>query len=305
MWANSWPTRLRDKFDAIYGPAGTGAVYLPGDGDDTRIAWSGTWASYNNLAAYGAWAQRSTVVGSYVTFGPVTCDQFIVHTFGTVGAGPLGCSVDGGAVTNYPSTKTPNGTLAVVIPAGALGAHTLKVAVVTGAVWVESIEATIGTSGVRVTRWGRNNSTAAWLVDGAPASAASDPVTGSLAWSFDLFPPDLSIISFGVNEYLTAVPVATYTTKMQTIIDRAKLTGDVLLATSVPNFSTTGVPSQAAYASALYDLADTNDVPLLDLYARMVSYAASASLINSPTHPNTAGYWDIAEATYQVVGTTI
>ena len=214
-------------------------------------------------------------------------------------------SIDGGAVTNYPNTLTPNGPLAIVVPAGALGSHTIKVAIVTGAVYFNGIEATIGTAGVRVTRWGMAVSQASWLVNGQGGSA-SDPATGSLAASFNLFPPDLSIISFGVNEYLSNIAVATYSAMMQTIITKAKTKGDVLLVTGTPNYSTTATPAQALYAAALYDLADANDVALFDLADRWQTFALSSALYqDGVTHPNAAGHWDIAEATYQAIGTAV
>jgi len=169
---------------------------------------------------------------------------------------------------------------------------------------VVGVEATIGTSGVRTTNWGVSSARADWLVAGSGGLAGST-TSGSLPFSFNLFPPDLSIISFGVNEFLQNIPVATYKTNIQTIITKAKTFGDVLLVSGVPNFATTSTPSQGAYAAALYDLADTNDVAVLDIYDRMVSYVASASLINSPTHPNTAGYWDMADATYQAISGAI
>jgi hypothetical protein len=311
LWANSWPTRLRTKFDTVYGAAGTGVMYLTPDGDDTRAVFNPNggqaWDVYMGFAAYDTWGVYSPTftAGAWFEVGPVTCDSFTIHTFGTVGAGPLVVSIDGGATTNYPNTRTPNGPLAIVVPAGSLGAHTIRVTIgASGFIIVQGVEATIGTAGVRVTRWGKSSATAAWLVNGSQG-VGSDPVTGSLPFSFDLFPPDLSIISFGMNEFLQHIPVATYKTNMQTIITKAKTFGDVLLGVPVPNDDTTGTPLQGAYAAALYDLADTNDVALLDLSDRMVSFAASAALMNWPTHPNATGYWDMAEATYQAIGTAI
>ena len=310
--SGSWPDRLRTKFDATYGAAGTGVIYLTADGDDTRAVFNANggsaWDAYQGFAAYGAWGAYSPsyTVGAWFEVGPVTCDSFTIHTFGTVGAGPLVVSIDGGATTNYPNTRTPNGPLAIVVPAGALGAHTIKVAIGAGGlIIVQGVEATIGTAGVRVTRWGKSSATADWLVEGQSA-VSGDVTDGSLPFSFDLFPPNLSIIAFGENEFLTNVPVATYKTNMQTIITKAKNFGDVLLATATPNVSTTATPSQASYAAALYDLADTNDVALLDLNDRWQTFAASSTLYaDGVTHPNTAGYFDIAEAVYQAIGTAV
>jgi lysophospholipase L1-like esterase len=311
VWANSWPTRLRTKLDNTFGAAGTGVIHLPADGDDTRVVLNANggqaWNTYDGFSPYATWGIYSptNTTGASITVGPVQCDSFTVHTFGTTGAGPLGISIDGGAVTNYPNTRTPNGPLAITVPAGALGMHTIKIQVVAGGfIIVHGVEATIGSAGVRTTNWGCSSARADWLVAGSTGADGST-TSGSLPFSFDLFPPDLSIIAFGVNEYLQHTPVATYKANVQTIITKAKTFGDVLLLTGVPNQSTTGVPSQGDLAAALYDLADTNDVPVLDIGDRMVSYAASAALMNPPTHPNTAGYWDIADAVYQAISPAV
>ena len=115
------------------------------------------------------------------------------------------------------------------------------------------------------------------------------------------FNADLSLICTEVNDAVVPTLVATYQAQAQTAINQLKAGGgDVVILASMPcsGFTLT------AYTQALYDLADTNDLPLIDIQDRWGTYtlANGYGLMSDLVHPNSAGYADVARAVLQSLG---
>ena len=113
------------------------------------------------------------------------------------------------------------------------------------------------------------------------------------------FAPKLTIYDIGINDWDTSVSVATYKTNVQAIITAAKTVGDIILVTPIPsNPSFASIPNatQQLYVAALYQLAATNNVPLIDNFSRWQSYAVSNSVgfYYDSLHGNALGYNDFA-----------
>jgi lysophospholipase L1-like esterase len=116
-----------------------------------------------------------------------------------------------------------------------------------------------------------------------------------------LDPPVLSIIGFGHNEFINSVPVATFKANVQTLITKATATGSVILQTQVPN-GTPRTPDQELCNQALYELADSNDVALLDIGIRWGAKASNDPLMYADnTHPSNQGLADMAAAYYGAI----
>lgn len=103
-------------------------------------------------------------------------------------------------------------------------------------------------------------------------SRASDYTSAANPWNpfptLAYYAPDITFIAFGANELNAGIDVTTFKTNVQTLITQAKLSGDVVLMIEIMG-DTTGsawgsATTQAAYIQALYDLADSNDCPLLN-----------------------------------------
>lgn len=75
-----------------------------------------------------------------------------------------------------------------------------------------------------------------------------------------------------------------------TLITEFKSSGDVILLTSNPHQSL----AFTALNQAKYELAISNDIPLIAIYDRFTSYAVSNPLgyFNDAAHPSAAGYAD-------------
>lgn len=103
----------------------------------------------------------------------------------------------------------------------------------------------------------------------------ANDITGATANAWNAFPaipayaPDLTVIAFAANELAAGnVTPEQFSASVQTLITQAKISGDVLLSIEIMG-DTTGnawgsVASQNAYISALYTLADLNDVCLIN-----------------------------------------
>lgn len=99
-------------------------------------------------------------------------------------------------------------------------------------------------------------------------------------------------VNLGINDYGNN-NVAAYSTNMQTIITALKAAGDLFIAVPTRVSSTESV--QDTYKSALYTLAESNALPIVDLQRRYgLTYAAesAAGWINDPLHPYGHTYED-------------
>lgn len=116
-----------------------------------------------------------------------------------------------------------------------------------------------------------------------------------------LWKPDLTIINLGINDYRSGgsgITVAQYKTNIQKIINKAKLSGDVILC--VPNNinpNNNGPIPDTQFHQALYELATTNDIPLINFAAVLGSYEESVAngTQRDDLHPNQAGYDGMGE----------
>lgn len=114
--------------------------------------------------------------------------------------------------------------------------------------------------------------------------------------------PNLYVIMAGINDALVPTATATYTTQLQTLITMCQAAGgDVILATGIP-YAPANEPNQPALNTALYTLAQTNNLPFIDLFSRWQSQALAAllSFYNAPAnyHPVKNGYSDMASAVF-------
>jgi lysophospholipase L1-like esterase len=297
-------SRLRALFDAKYGAAGTGVEipFTPAIGGDTRWTFAGSWGAASFGIMGSTTALASNGAGNTVAFAAPSCDSFTIWYLRASPGGTFNINVDGGADTPVNS----NGAFAyqaVTIAAGALGAHTLNIkAPASGSLYLCGVEATIGTVGVRVSRLGVPGRTSAEI-----GAAAATSATGWNSLQFDLMPPDVSVLAMGINDWLTQVALATYKAQVQAAITKALTTGACILEVPTPPgaASPPAIP-WTSYVTQLYDLADTNDIPLIDMTHRWSDWTTSnaapmAYYGGDYLHPSGRGYWDITAAFRNVI----
>jgi hypothetical protein len=229
---------------------------------------------------------------SFLPLGNV--DSFTIYyivSSTTFPAGSFNWNIDGGSNTLINNGGT-NALGIATVSAGTLGSHTINISWVSGTVQIIGIV-------------GNNSTLKRIIVANAGISGAQ-----SSNWNFFTFPwsnfqqsaygASLVIIDLGINEMLSAVPVATYTTNMQAVITAAKSTGaDVVLKTFIPQqISSISQVTQSQYLAAIASLASSNSLQIIDTNALFVDWvtANGNGYMANANHPQSLGYQ--AEATY-------
>jgi hypothetical protein len=199
-----------------------------------------------------------------------------------------GATVAGNIVT-LPATNS--GFTRITIPAGALGSHNLAM-VKAGGVdppLLASVRGyTSSVSGIEIITTASN---------GANSANQASANVGGFTWSaldyLGFQTPDLTIINLGLNDGAGTTLAA----NLQTIITKAKLTGDVLLVSPNPqNPTNNSVANQLFMRDAAAALAVTNSIAYIDLYTYFTDWPTFAPRsANGLNHPNRGAYAEIAQ----------
>lgn len=326
-WTRSIPGRLRALFDRRYGSAGSGVV-VPWDtwfdtpADDPRLVKTGSHEKFlygpHNLGAVRFLSASDT---NYLEFTE-TCTSFVIY--GLSGGSRPRISVDGGAdayiagspnldvsLTDYDpqpgyQSNGSSGQIVTVVPAGSLGPHTLRIKAPSNGAnhcVVFGVEARTGVAGVRVSSMARPGIKSSSLV----ADDAANYLSG-MACSLDAMKADVAVMNLSMNDFNMSEPVATFKANVLTAVARQrssatnKANGDVLLVLPAqPSYTLT--PPITDYYRAMYEVADEQNVALLDVAARWVDNASAASLgwWADGVHPNDAGAADVAAAIFNAL----
>jgi lysophospholipase L1-like esterase len=289
---SDYPTALRQLLIAK-GYNATPGVIMPFhnvSGGDAR--WASQWGGGAVNAAFSS----TTTAGLTTTLTSDVVGTIVeIYSFGT--GRPFTYSIDGGAAVAF----APNGQSAVqkiTVTGLANTTHTIAVTSVAG-----SSNFLIGaqvkpTNGfVSVTNAG---------VGGARAFEFDFPGGNQWFSPFTVatkFNTDAILIGFGINESRTTIPaVPNYRDSLLALITTAQTAAiDVLLeAPHSPSLdgqpgSYANSPTTAAfqqYLSVVYDVADTKDVPVLDMTDRFGLFiqASANGLTYDALHLNPAGY---------------
>jgi lysophospholipase L1-like esterase len=248
---------------------------------DTRVAVDGQFT-----AGWPFYVVNSLSTG---TFTPTdTCTKIAFYYAAASGVSSFTVSVNGSVV----GTVNPSGPTAVGIFQYTHGSAITSVVVTSlgsagteGAIYIQAFRCYSATPRLEIINAGWGDSRVAhWI----------QAVNGWDALYFiDAIAPDLSIIDLTINDWNSATDLTTYSSNLQTLITRCKLTGNVILMTGNP--SNTGA-AQSSYVAAVASLATSNSVPLIDIWTLWGSWASANSngWMFDALHPNAAGYAQIA-----------
>lgn len=312
-WQYSFATKLRNLFNARYGSAGTGLVYLVTTAltDDARHVFTGTWtAALGTRGAFNAGCYNATGTANTYAFTPdIPVDSFNVYYVKNTVSGTFSASVDGGTASTANAFGSGTESIGVLtVPAGSLGTHTLTITPpASQQVYVVAVEGTVGTSGVRVSRCGRAGAFTSTITTAGTAGvdSLSTIFTSQAA-------PDLTVVMCEINDYNTNVPVTTFTTNLTTIVQRAQATGSVLVVVdeTILTQPNAGGLYQSAYHAAIYSLADSLGFGVFDLASRWKNYATSSPAVPgfyanatadaAGIHPSAVGHQDIANGLFSI-----
>lgn len=304
-YERSFPTRLRKLMQARYGGQDEGFVTVYSD--DTRWTQTGTWTKVGNKGL-GAGQRSSSTAGSKLTFTFTGVGVDIVHSKNTDG-GSCVVKIDGVEQTPL-NCYTANEIFAQFQSYNGLapGAHTLEIFAPTDGktVYVEGAYVkTVGdTAGIRVDRRARSG------------SFTGDWTSTLMLQTFDTQPADLFILALGINDAGSSRTPEQMKAGLQTIITKLKTKGSVIL---VPMMQANEVADPRfvnwdLYVQKYYELADENNVGLIDvyeLYGKEYQPAQSYGLFginngdgegNDTIHPSARGMQMIANAIFKLIG---
>lgn len=287
----SWPVVARKRMVAATGvdnSTGWCPPYLRNGAAlvDTRWTIGSGWTQAGTYL-HCARANTSGAVLTFTSDSPGTAIDLLYSD----NSGPFTVAIDGGsAVTVTPTNGNQVSTYTVTGLTGAV--HTIVVTTTsTTETFIYGARVRYS-KGLSVSNWGYSNSQASnwnttswWLLPNYVRATN----------------PDLVLIGLGTNEAGNAVTPATYSTNMSALIDKFITTANVMLLTPIPLGSTDLAP----YRQALYSLAATKGVPVLDLFDRWVNADAADALgmySDAKIHPSATGYADIGLAVARVLG---
>lgn len=317
----SYPQQLKQKLKALgYRCAGDGFV-IPNGADtnmtDARWSTTGTWQPIYQSSGY-LWSIRSSGVATITFTTSEPCTRLAIHYYNHIGAA-VTVTVDGASVAGM----TPNSSDTVGVTEYTGLANTLHTVVITttGTFVLHGIDCTNtvgGASGFVVDNYGRSGaSTLDWRPDSTQSSwpvwRNHDTLAKRLQVS-DNNQLNVSIIHLGTNDSLRDLPPtsngqipADYKTNLDLIIQSSMAVSETMLSATYQMGDylddAAGLPP---YNEALYQLADTYDLRVLDLADRWVDYTTSRDTMGfisaDQLHPTAEGYSDIASGVVGLLG---
>jgi lysophospholipase L1-like esterase len=141
---------------------------------------------------------------------------------------------------------------------------------------------------------------------GYSGALLSDLTSTTYAWSnlnmLGTIAPNLTIIMPGINDWNAGTSLSTYKSELTTLINKAALSGNVLLISAPPSeANTNGNASWAAqwsYVSATRDVAFTSGIGFIDGWAGFYNGNWTSMNTNGYSfdnkHPNGTGYGVVA-----------
>jgi len=257
-----------------YPSAGNLCSAYKNTGIDSRVTFAGAWAAFADSTIM----DNSTDTAA-LTFAFTTASTYVRVFHADIAGSSFTVTIDGGAPATVTAAGTNNPaswTSGVLASAN----HTVVINRVGGGVYIAGVETlTSLTTGVRIFDSGVGQSAIAFW-DSIGTNGPSQFVTTSTG-----FPADLIVLMTIVNDDLT--PTATYLASLLSVITKLKASGsDIILGTCWP---TTGSTNLLDRIAAVYQAADTNDLPVMDFYDRQTGVWRT-DLMTDPVHPNVAGY---------------
>lgn len=252
---------------------------------DTRVTNSGSTSLGSVNATLGGALLQLTGVGTW-TYTPATaCTVWDVYSVKTGGTGSFEINRDGGAAD---ATVTGTTTPATIVKTTVSGAGTaLNMVRTVGTCYVAGVSAYTATKCVEV-----------WNM-GASGLKAANLATTTLGYSelnaLAFYAPNLTVLMVGINDWEAFTSMAAWQASMRSVIDTARISGDVVLVTPVPTGGTATLNKQKEYVDATYDLAQFYGIPLVDNWSRWAEYTApnAAGFYFDTLHPAGPGYSDL------------
>lgn len=281
------------------------AVQLAGGGFtynqyDPRYSDDTTWSQFSSTTIAGELYSSSSGTGTF-SFAPTGAfDSFDIYYVRNPSNAAFTVSVDG-----VLKLTVSNGSQAFLksTVSVARGVHTITVTCTNasgGGVFIGPIVPHDSANpAIQIINGGVGSATMSTFTN-----ASGQPWRTINSGALTTFAPKLVFIEMTINDSNNnATPVSTYTANMQAAITAYQTAGaDVVLVSGSPYSSVSS--TVGPYIAALYSLALSNSIPMLDLNARYISYTytnTNTSFYYNTLHFNQAGYGDKAQAYFNAI----
>ena len=238
------------------------------------------------LANYGVFSSAK-----YVSTGAtntatitVTSDNVDIYVVQAGGSAPFTVAIDGGSDVVVGNSTSAGNTVKYNVATGSVGSHTIVIkAPASGTLYLVGLSANIGSSGCQVHNCGLTST----LISDFAYGHNSDYVT-ALA-------PNLTIIALDTNDHNNQSDLTSYRSYFTTVIQKALVSGSVLLLGGCNDNISKPIP-QKAYHAVLMSLARQYNCAFISIYDRWKDWATANSmgLMYDTQHPNVKGHADYA-----------
>lgn len=283
--ARSYPGQLLAGLASRGYSVSTGWVYPAHNlsvAEEPRLAYTGSWAARNvsTKILYASSTGAGTLTFTSDRPGTIAEIQYLPTSAGFT------YSIDGAAAVTV--TPSGSGTTPVTVTVTGLSnaTHTIAINAAATGVLVQAFRVRNAT-GVGVSNAGIAGSTATdWIQQGATPGGTGNVVTPA---------PDAVFIQLGINDCRTGIAVATFSANLAAIVSRFHVSigkTTILVVPMPPQVADTTTAKWQPYASAIYDVADQYDIPVLDVNDCLVDWATAnaAGLTFDSVHENDGGY---------------
>lgn len=298
-WIKSQPTRLAQLMNTAITPTAVGLGVPPsilGGSADTRWVAGSGWSQQANFGAGGgaSWHAGTGTSGNLVYTSTINADQYYVYYLTAPGLGTLTLTATGGTPVVVNCAATAGSARVLVTAASAATSNTLTaVTSGSGGTYLTGVEPLLSaTSQVLIGNAGVGSSTTTSWTSFSPFGGNSLITTVA---------PDLTIISLGINDANAGLSATAFSTNLQSLINSALVTGDVIICTWPPNQTAGTLATMLVYYPYIYQLGSSNThVVVGDIFYRFGS-TWNSPFMSDPAHPNDQGYFDWAQSLYNLL----
>lgn len=279
---DAFPTQFRDRLGGTFPVRSDGLLYGHQGGPDSRVTHTGP------VTNQGLCAVLSGVSAEW-TYSNVKPGQR-VDIYYYKDSADFNVEIDG---VNH-AIATGTGT-AIDVASFTVGGtvHTIQVhGVAGGPVYLAAVECVSPSNGITVSNAciGTSDCATSWVSTGVR----------SLFTTANASPPDLYIVFLGLCDSAQAGNITVFKNTMNSIVNNCRQVCPTIVMAPW-NQDDTPTATHANFLAMLYDVADTQAVPLLDLYDRMGSYSVltdNRMVIGGGDHYNLnmGGHAEIAQA---------
>lgn len=267
--------------------AGSGFVLASSGASSTDARWSNLtgWTFPNAGANPGATQLTALAANTMLTYTSTeTGTEVDIYTLDITA--PFQYRIDGGSWTTFTGGGT-NVWRIITVSGLANTTHVIDIESTTATATYVSGVSVHGSAGLLIDNWG-------------VCGSRSTDWSSNVAWYYMLnqlaylSAPHCNFISLGTNDAAGAVTIPTFTTAMSAVITQEQTAGRpcAIIVPTSSQVSTITAATWSTYVAAMYDLADSFNLPLIDLTDQSVTWelANAAGLRTNSEHENNAGY---------------